>query len=223
MNCFVSVVKSRDSGYKVFHEPQANGNLGDVVFAAFVRKKNQPTTPLEGAKIVKVGQLELNVVQSLLQLYDHPTKSGSADSQALYLGYFLKEGIEQGMLLQYLPPSTHTSVHSHNYTETYILLSGLVKLFQLPENAQEGQFAKEIKIGSQEHKRRIITTPENHYHPLVALEPSLILIVARYDVVYDQVHGTRTNHNKTIPFAEFTSRFIAPPSIEKQKGTSAKV
>ena len=218
MGSFLRVEKSAGSGYKVVREAQPNGNLYDAVFAAFVRKKNQPVMPVEGARPIKIGQLELHVVRSMLQFYNQPAKSRSSDSQALYLGYVLQKEDDSGMLLQYLPAGAHTSVHSHNHSETYIMLSGLVNAFVLPENARDGQLAKDVQLGSG-NQRGIFTVPQNHYHPLVALEPSLTLIVAKYDVVYDQVYGTRNNHNKSIPFMEFAERFVAS-HIQRTRGPS---
>ena len=200
-------------GYRVVREASPNGqpykNLEYAVFAAVERKKNQPARPLEGARVIKVGQLELHVVHSILQLYDKPTKSHYPDSQEHYLGHVLQEERGIGMLLHYLPAGAHTSAYSHDHSETYILLSGLVNVFLLPENAVDGQSAKEVQLSSRRGQRNLVIVPENHYHPLVALEPSLTLIVARYGVVYDQVNGTRNNHNKSVPFTEFSERFIA--------------
>lgn len=209
---FLRVEGKAGSGYRVVREAQFNGQpsqgLEGAVFAALVRTKNQPK-PLKGARVIKVGKLELHVVSSILQIYDRHAKSRSPDSEAFYLGHFLQEGVDTGMLLQYLPMGAHTSAHSHDHSETYIMLTGMANLFLLPENAVAGQFAEEVRLVSRATQRSIVTVSGNHYHPLVALEPSLTLIVAGYGVVHDQVHGTRDNHHNSMPFREFSERFIA--------------
>ncbi|MFC1697794.1 cupin domain-containing protein [Nanoarchaeota archaeon] len=56
-----------------------------------------------------------------LEFYSNPKRSKSDKSEAIYLA----RNREKGLLLQYLPPHSHTSIHYHKIrTEIYHIIEG---------------------------------------------------------------------------------------------------
>ncbi|MBI2176667.1 hypothetical protein HYU40_04980 [Candidatus Woesearchaeota archaeon] len=194
------------------HTKKAKG-IDGAVFAAFISTSGMPAgLPLsfegKGLKLIKAGKLSLAVVRSQLEIYKQPARSGSEDSQALYLGHFLNESLDIGILLQYLEAGAHTSVHSHPESESYVPVYGSASAFLLREGAYSAEKASESLLGSGNGKVSMLSVPGKYHHPLQAREDSLTLIVANAKTVKDQVNGTRSNHNHAMLFAEFYRLFV---------------
>ena len=173
-------------------------------------------------KPLQVGQLEVVVSEgSQLETYE-PRASGSEDSDALYFGH----SIGQGLLLQYLGPDAvrtgdgiaHTSVHDHNELETYKPLYGLAVAFL--RNPKSGETDK-VEIGRIGDGQQSLTVQSGLQHPFVALEPTIILIKTTPEFVRDQVHGYSSTHNSGPPFRTLFPEVIASYT-QRKRGLSAR-
>lgn len=202
-----------DGNPEAFLQGKRAKDLYGAVFAALISMSSMHAGPpsLPGGQklqLIKAGKLSLAVVRSQIEIYNKPASSGSKDSKALYLGHFLNESRDLGILLQYLEAGAHTSVHSHPDGETYLPIYGTVSAFLLRGDAYDTEKASEVLLGN--GKVSMLTVPKNYYHPLQAREDSLTLIIASAKTVKDQVNGTSNNHSRSLSFTKFNSRHIAP-------------
>ncbi len=221
-------------GYRVSHfrvdDPPKR--LEHVVFAAFTKLTREPFILPESfmggeTKLHRIGNIDLAVVYSKLSLYPDPKPSRSAASGALYCGHFLPEdgnsvveapgsNLDQegfGMLLQYLPPGATTTAHIHSDPEGYYRLSGEATVYSLKGDAAPGEEAGRVQLSH--HNTSAFIAKGNEWHPLKGVRDSLVIIVAHKSIVSDQVYGTRNNHHRSMPFAEFATLHVSSNQAHK--------